>query len=1020
MKKLVLLPYLFSVLFLYAQEPSLYFEKLNVSNGLSHNKVNCILQDKRGFIWLGTDDGLNRYDGKRFFHFRAKPNDTLSISGNIITDLLEDKEGKIWITTRDGGLTGYDYKLAPALQFRQYRHNPARASIPTNNINSITEDQHGFLWLGTSGFDVIRFDKKTGKFSPVTNGRKTIIDLASDKEGKIWVGRQGGGLMKIDPSTLVYSEDERYRDLYAKLPHVTITSIFRDRYDDMWFGSWDKNLYRQSAVSGKNVFNSAAPSSFLDDEVLSFAEDKSGRLWIGGKEKGLQVYDRRTGQFYHYAYDPSKEGSISDNRINCIFTDRQGRIWLGTNKGVCINNPEKQQFSQTFLRSNSGSPVSIYDFYEDDEGNLLIGTDQGIYIRSAQGKISHRPIRYKGNALHATHFYKDDDGRVFLGTDYSLFYYDPGTGQLQLLPNTDKDGVMNHILDSRVVSVMRHNIQGRPVLLASPYGHFFAYYDFAQQRWISRLDSSSNIVKNLNIQDNLVRRFYKSANGMLWIATEKSGLGVWSARTSAISYLTNDPSNPASIPSNHVYDMVEDRSGNLWVSTFGGGLSYLDVASSKFIQVPASNNLVEGLQTDQHGNVWMISNGHVQKYDPRRKTFSSYNLPDLEKTGGVKGRIFRDRKGRFYMGGMNYFISFHPDSIREAKSNPQVILTDFQIFNSSFSHLLLQKEIRLNYKDNYFAFEFTAPHFSEGNIHYSYKLEGFDKDWIDAGERNYVSYPNLEGGSYVFMVRATNTPGVWTRDYASARIRIIPPYWKRIWFYILCASLLAITIYFVYRYRINELLKRQAIRNRIAQDLHDNVGSTLSSISVYSQVAKIYHHQHKENELYNALEKISATSSEMISELNDTVWAINPRNDNMHVILQRMDSFAKPLLAAQGTQFTINYDPGIRFLNLEMEKRKNFYLVFKEAINNAIKYAEAKKFNVTIRQKGNILLMKMTDDGKGFDMAKTSEGYKSSDVFGGGNGLKNMQLRAREMKGSLKIYSEGNKGTTVELQFPIT
>jgi signal transduction histidine kinase len=231
---------------------------------------------------------------------------------------------------------------------------------------------------------------------------------------------------------------------------------------------------------------------------------------------------------------------------------------------------------------------------------------------------------------------------------------------------------------------------------------------------------------------------------------------------------------------------------------------------------------------------------------------------------------------------------------------------------------------------------------------------------------------------------------------------------------------LAGIVYAFYRYRINELLKRQAMRNKIAQDLHDNVGSTLSSISVYSQVAKIYHNQKKQDDLEQTLEKIGTASSEMISELNDTVWAINPRNDHMSVILQRMESFARPLLAAKGIKFHFAYDENLMHVNLSMEKRKNFYLIYKEAINNTLKYAECQNLFVTLKLKRAQLVMRIEDDGKGFDVKKSSEGFKSSDVFGGGNGLKNMQLRAREMNARLNIRSEVGRGTGIVVFVPIT
>ena len=462
------------------------------------------------------------------------------------------------------------------------------------------------------------------------------------------------------------------------------------------------------------------------------------------------------------------------------------------------------------------------------------------------------------------------------------------------------------------------------------------------------------------------------------------------------------------------------KHGNLWVGTYGGGLQYFDLAKRQFQHVAASNNLIEGVQVDYHQNVWMISNGDLNKYDPRRQTYTTYDLPDLEKTGGVTGRIFKDSRGNLFVAGTNYFIMLNPDSVKEKSAPPKVYLTDFKIFNESYSHLLLQKRIRLSYLDNYFGFEFSAPDFSSGSkVRYSYQLEGFDRDWVDAGDRNYVSYSNLPGDDYVFKVRVTNEAGVWAKDFASINITVIPPFWKRWWFFALVGLVITAAVYAIYDYRINELLARQAIRDKIAQDLHDNVGSTLSSISIFSQVAKIYHEQKKTLDLQRTLEKISETSGEMISELNDTVWAINPRHDNMELILQRMESFAKPILASQGIHLHFNHDSSLYAINLDMAKRKNLYLIFKEAVNNSLKYAACKNLFVLIEQRGGALNMQIRDDGKGFDLAKTSEGYKSSDAYGGGNGLRNMQQRAKEMKGQLRIETAPSQGSLIEINFPI-
>jgi ligand-binding sensor domain-containing protein len=227
---------------LHAQSGSLYFEKINADNGLSHNKVNCILQDRRGFIWIGTEDGLNRFDGNDFLVFRAQPGRSDCLSGNIITALLEDKDGVLWIATADGGLSRYDYKLPPAQQFKQYKHQHDKpSSIPTNTIHAMLEDRQGYLWLGTGGHLILRFDKEAEQFEePVKEGTRTALALGLDHQDSLWVGRQGGGLLKLNTRTLEYTSDPRYANLYANLPHVVVTSLFEDKDKAMWYGSWTR------------------------------------------------------------------------------------------------------------------------------------------------------------------------------------------------------------------------------------------------------------------------------------------------------------------------------------------------------------------------------------------------------------------------------------------------------------------------------------------------------------------------------------------------------------------------------------------------------------------------------------------------------------------------------------------------------------------------------------------------------------------------------------------------------------
>lgn len=989
----------------YAQSPQLNFSRLNIQNGLSHNKVNCILQDKRGFVWIGTEDGLNRFDGKYFTLFRNSPGNTATISGNIITSMLEDEEGVLWIASADAGLTRYDHRLPAAQQFKQYRHNPKDTfSIPINIINAIVRDRSGYLWLATGGNRVIRFNKRTERFeSPVKEGTRNALALTTDNEDTLWVGRQGGGLLKVNIRNLHYSVDRRYNDLYANLPHASVSSLYKDKLGNIWYGSWDKVLYHFD-VKRKQEQTYTAPG----DDILCFAEDTAGNLWMGGKNNGLFIYDPQQRTFSNFRYDAALEGTIADNRINCIYIGKDGMVWLGTNQGLSIYNPSQQPFTQQFLDRN-GKDIRVYDLKRVN-GNLWAGTSDGLYIKAKNSEtFRHVPLRYKGQPLAVSKIFMDNDGTLYLGTNFSLFICDPENFSLSLLPNTEKDPVIYDIIDSRIVCITKEVIAGHPVLIAVPYGHFIAYYDFVTQRWTSRSDTVMNIPRRFNMPDHLIRKLYKTPGGNLWMATGKMGLGEWKKDSlPSLHYHTRGLSN------NNVYDVTEDAEGKLWVSTYGGGLNRFDPALDSFTHIAASSNLLEGLQLDGRQNVWMVSNGNLHKYDPYLQSYSSYQLPDLEKSGGVSGSIFRDTDGQMYVTGNNYLVAFRPEKIKEERTHPKVYFSDFQVFSSSFPEKLKEAEIRLPHNQNYFTFTFAAPEFVHRTTAYAYMLEGFDTNWIEAGDRNYASYSNLDGGDYTLKVKASSRKGTWSNDYTSIRIHITPPFWKAWWFFLLCAATIAATAYAIYRYRINELLSRQAIRNKIAQDLHDNVGSTLSSIGVYSEVAQIYLQQQKNTDLKSTLEKIRDACGEMISELSDTVWTINPRNDHMSTILQRMDSFARPLLTAQGVHFHMYYDKGLSALNLEMTKRKNFYLIFKEAVNNAHKYAQCHNLWVQITETQYSIQLMVKDDGTGFDPGKA----KSTGTLSG-NGLQNMQRRAKEMKGECTIHSVPGTGTTLILRFPI-
>lgn len=935
-----------------------------------------MLQDNRGFMWIGTEDGLDRYDGRFFIVFRNNTNDTSHISGNIITDLHEDKHGILWIATQDGGITRYDCHLPQQKQFRQFKYEPERPrGIPENNIRKIAEDAFGNLWLASSRNYVIRLNTRTGVFDiPVQVGTKSILDLSINGD-TLWVAREGQGMMKIDTRTLGYKE----------LTQPAINTLFKDEHNNMWCASHDKALYCYYGVNKNVVPYNLSPV----DRIKSFTE-AGNKLWMADEQAGVTMFDKWSGSFVNYRNDPYRDGSLADDHTNAVYADRSGTIWIGTDNGLSIYNPLFYPFKKYYL----GKDVNIYDFYKDEAG-LWIGTSDGIFLkRPGQKNYEHRRLVYNGHTLAVSKFYRDVDSTFYIGTDYSLFKYDMVRDQLTPLPNTD-----TKLNGARIVSVVRDTINGHPALVTSVYGHNLSYYDLVDQSWTA-----------YDIKDHILPKFYKDSRG-LWIGTSSFGLARWQPEGKGkVMYYLNEPGNKWSISNNYVYD-IEGDGHRLWISTYGGGLNSYDEVTGKFSHVPYSSNLTEGMRLDNKGSLWMICNGHIHKYEPNAAVYSCYDLPSLQRIKGLSGYIYKDDEGNMYAAGDNYYVMFNPEVIRKVDYAPQVYLTDFKIFEASYAEMLLRRTIHLDYTQNYFSFAFSAPDYSGDNIQYAYKLEGFDKDWKDGGKFNTATYSNLPGGTYHFKVQARNWKGNFSGPYKTIEIVITPPFWYQWWFYLFLMMLGILIAYGVAAYRMSEDRKHARIRNGIARDLHDQIGSTLSSIAVYAEVARIYHKEQQDGEhLTKILGSITDSANEMTNEMGDIVWALNPKNDHYSSIVKRVETYARPLCAARGINFTFNCDPELMTTNLGMKERKDLFLIIKEAVNNAIKYADCKNLHIRMRKFQSQIMVEVMDDGNGFDAAVLEQQEK-------GNGLHNMKHRANELNGKVKFDSEPGKGSNIVLTF---
>ncbi|HEX5667206.1 MAG TPA: triple tyrosine motif-containing protein, partial [Chitinophagaceae bacterium] len=515
----------------------------------------------------------------------------------------------------------------------------------------------------------------------------------------------------------------------------------------------------------------------------------------------------------------------------------------------------------------------------------------------------------------------------------------------------------------------------------------------------------------------------KDGKGNFWVGTN-DGLYCFNLKNQSWKTYRNNPSDSSSLSFNTIFTLCMDPENPdkyLWVGTNGGGLNRFDMETGKFkrylVKNGLPNNVVYGILPDNDGNLWMSTNNGLSCFNPVNNKFRNFDVND-----GLQGNEFnhdafaKDQDGRMYFGGVNGFNYFYPEEIGINPIAPNVVITDMKINNKTITGLneyaslskalYLNEKILLPYDQNMIGFEFAALDFSAPmKNQYQYKLEGFNDNWIYANNSNTATYTNLDPGTYVFRVKGSNKDGIWNENGISLTITILPPWYGTWWFRILLALTLFSAIYAVYRYRLQQALNIVAVRNRIATDLHDEIGSNLSNISIFSNVAQQIGDNEKNISL---LKKISEYSQASQESMSDIVWMINPDNDRFENIMTQMRRYAAEIFETIKCNFNISFDENLNDIKLNMEERKNLYLIYKEAINNLAKYSGCSEVSIELKLNKGVINMVMRDNGKGFEL----------DALGKGNGVTNMRKRAEMLKGRLNIRTSPGHGTEIELNFP--
>lgn len=822
-------------------EKDLRFERLGVKDGLSNSTVLAVLQDQKGFIWLGTADGLDRYDGNKITAFRHSESDPTTIGGNSIYALLETHDGTLWVGADPGGLNRYDQA---ANTFTTYLNDPDDPeSLSDNGVWSLYEDKQGTLWVGTrNGLNA--FDPQTGKFktykpdpnTPGTLAGSIVYCITEDHAGYLWVGTREG-LNRLDRETGQFRLYKNDPENPASLSSNRVWGIHEDSQGILWIATRGGGLNRfdpQTGIFSAYLNDPNDPQSISDNNCWKIFEDQEGNLWVTTERGGLNRLDPLSGKFTSYQHNPNDPFSISHNDLFGLYKDRSGVLWITSRRGG-VNKlyPAMQRFSlYKHIPENAASLNSnvINGILLDPQGILWIGTSGGGLNRldraTNQVKVylldSNNPNSLPGNDIYT--LYQDQEGLIWIGLQGGgLSRFDP---LHETFTNYKQQADDPKSISSSYIPAIAPAADGK--LWLGTLGFGVDLFDPASGEAIHFKNDPNNT--NSLVEDTIYA-LLAGTDGKLWIGTGRGGADLFDPASGRFTHFQHDPQNPNSLINNTVQVIHRAQDGAIWFGT-SQGLSRLDpdrvTFSNYTIETGLPNDNIYGILSDDQGNLWLSSGNGIIRFNPQSGISHSYDLSDgLQSIQFNLFSYFQGQSGEMFFGGPEGLNAFLPEHIIENQYLPSVALTDFLLFNISIepgslplsSAINEMDELTLTYQQSVFSFEFAAFNYqaSSKNL-YQHKMEGFDADWSPPSTQTTATYTNLDPGSYTFMVRAANNDGLWNQQAKTIRITITPPWWETRWFLIGTALFSAGAIVVVIQFRIrNTNLQKKELEQRVIE-----------------------------------------------------------------------------------------------------------------------------------------------------------------------------------------------------------
>lgn len=980
--------------------------------GLASDIVYTTYQDKKGYIWVGTANGLQRFDGSKFIQFGISPRSKDKLPVAPLTTIFSTDANTLWLEFPQSAQFGifntstFEYTIIPI---------EGDSTLKGKNDFTLWKDNNGEVFVYIHNHGIYHFNKKKKAFIndnyfKFQKGWMPLRGFFEDTLKKqIWFPCGNNGIAIFDyVQQQLYTKNNNplnLKFLNKKNDKAIITEIFIDSKRRHWIFNWvGGDHFKYCYDSAENQLKDTAGLSAVKEyaELKSFYETKQKVLWIYGAN-ALFNFDNDKKRFFFY--DNQFGNSINSIQYQVVYNimeDHDGGLWFSTDNGLYFTSPSSGTFSIVeMLFSEQKGGIEITDILELKSGQYWLSTwGKGVisFDSSLQKnyvdlyKSLSKSNRLKWNELHQVwSLYQHIDGKVWIGCQGGNYMiYDTS----KKTTSYNENAIFEHATIRYITGDKKGNIW-----FSTQRGHLIK----CNGKTFSLVQKFSSIVPKIFIDNE----------GLLWVPVNANGLYCLSADgTKILKHFTNtDKTNALFQNSGNDIEQLNDST----IVFAAGAMNFINkksftVSWLTFVDGLPSNS-INRIRLDKEGYLWMNTSNGLCRYSPITKKITPYGKKD-----GISLARFTTEadlvcsKGFLIFAGSNAMMLFHP-SIFKNIAPPDVVITDVKLFNTFLpvDSLQASKKIIFSSNENSLSFYFSAlSYVQKEKLTYYYKLDGIDKDWVKTDRSYYVNYTFLPPGKYTFSVYCENIDGVRSKNITSFSFHIKPPFWRTWWFLSCMLFIVALIIYAVHITRVNKLLAVEKLRNRVARDLHDDMGSTLSTINILSAMAKS---KMNTDAIKTAefISKISDNSQRMMEAMDDIVWSIKPSNDTMQKVLARMREFATNVLEAKDIELELLIDENVYDAKLNMEARKDFFLIFKEAVNNAAKYSKASKVIIDVRLINKHIHLIMKDNGVGFDV-KTADG---------GNGLGNMHKRSDAMNAKLYITSAYTKGTTVELIIPV-